>query len=328
MTAAYRLSNVVRSHGPRRVLDIDSAEFAAGAITAVVGPNGCGKTTLLECLAALSRPDSGGIRYNGRPLDASARGKVTMVFQQPFMFSGTVAYNVGFGPRVRGAADPSAVDSALRAVRLDGFGNRAAKRLSGGETKRVAIARALALKPETLLLDEPTANIDAENTAIIEETVLSLSRERGTTIIMATHDRDQAARLADSILLLRGGRLAPFFPDNCFTAFLTAGGEIKTLEIPGVVSTEITTARPPGEILVTLPPESVDVSAHPVSSPGVACISGVVTAVSASEGGVRVTCAAGAPLTALMPTEKHKKLRPAVGDTVHLAFDEKSIRII
>jgi putative ABC transport system ATP-binding protein len=181
-------------------------EIAEGP-TAIVGPSGSGKSTLLRLLNRLTDPDEGSVRFHGtdvRELDPLAlRRRVGLVPQLPAPVPGTVADNVCFGPRLHGEeVDP---ERPLRLAGLDpSFADRDASRLSVGEQQRVMLARALALDPEVLLLDEPTASLDSAATGAVEDALRNL---HGVSLVLVTHDRDQADRLAERTIELEAGRV-------------------------------------------------------------------------------------------------------------------------
>jgi len=327
MPAAFEINKLRKSYGTRVVLNIERAEFPVGEITAIVGPNGCGKTTLLECLNGLQKPDAGEILFMGQPLSRNARRRMTLVLQASYLFSGTVGYNVAYGLRARGRNDAAAAASALAAVRLEGFGRRRARSLSGGEAQRTAIARALAISPEALLLDEPTANIDAENTSIIEDIVRTLCDTRGITVILATHSREQAVRLAHRVLLLHEGRLVPFHPDNHFRAVLADISGEKVLLIGDTLRAVVATDRPPGPVFCNIPPEDIIISAAPFASGARNCWSGMVTAIILESGRVRITVDTGIPIVAVIPIVAYEALRPEIGAQLYLTFKASAIRV-
>jgi putative ABC transport system ATP-binding protein len=175
--------------------------------TALVGPSGSGKSTLLRLLNRLADPDEGSVRFHGtdvRELDPlELRRRVGLVPQLPAPVAGTVADNVCFGPRLHGEqVDP---EPPLRLAGLDpSFADRDASRLSVGEQQRVMLARALALEPEVLLLDEPTAALDEDAKQAVEETLAGLP---AVSLVLVTHERAQAERLADRVIRLEGGRI-------------------------------------------------------------------------------------------------------------------------
>ncbi len=227
MTAQYELHGVQQvyaaaSGSPRTVLDVAALDVPAGKILAVVGPSGAGKSTLLRLLNFLEPPSAGRLSYAGAPVPAapplSLVRRVTTVFQRPVMLAGTVWDNVAYGLKLRGLPPEPAVGAALARVGLAGLARHAARRLSGGEAQRVALARALVLQPEVLLLDEPTANLDPYNVGVIEDLVRAENAERGTTVVLVTHNVFQARRMAGRAALLLGGRLVEAGPTEAFFA--------------------------------------------------------------------------------------------------------------
>ena len=216
----YRLQSIRKRYGSNVALDIEELTIVEGRLYTLTGANGAGKSTLLSILAFLAPPTSGEIFYAGRRVDwdhgsvEEYRRKVTLLHQSPYLFGGSVHDNVAFGLKVRGIPGEEQrriVDRALDGVGLQGFRDRKARELSGGEAQRVAMARALALNPEVLLLDEPLANIDRETTGLLETVIASLPA-KGTTVIMTTHDPDHPGRLNGESIVLEGGKVATQHP--------------------------------------------------------------------------------------------------------------------
>jgi putative ABC transport system ATP-binding protein len=177
--------------------------------TAVLGPSGSGKSTLLRLLNRLADPDEGAVRFHGRDVRSEdvleLRRRACLVPQLPAPLPGSVAANVAYGPSLRGRE----VDAArmLELAGLDeAFLEREAARLSVGEQQRVMLARALALEPEVMLLDEPTSALDEAAREAVERTLKELRERLGVSMLVVTHDRGQAERLADRIVELRDGR--------------------------------------------------------------------------------------------------------------------------
>lgn len=212
----FRLRGVTKAYPGRSrpVLSIDGEiEIRRGEVVAIVGPSGAGKSTLLRLLAMIERPTSGAIEAFGEPLTASAapplalRRRATLVYQRPLLQSASVRDNAAFGLRVRGQRDHRAqVEAALDRVKMGHLARAHARSLSGGEAQRVALARALVIEPEALLLDEPTANLDPYNVSVIEDAVRALNRDRGTTVVLVTHNVFQAKRLSSRAVLLLDGQ--------------------------------------------------------------------------------------------------------------------------
>jgi tungstate transport system ATP-binding protein len=216
MGLELEIVQVFRSYNGNPILRDCSFAFASGRTYVLQGPNGSGKSTLFRALALLEQPDSGRVAYRdgGQILaaDLELRRRITLVLPRTGIFNTTVVNNVAYGLKIRGlsrAEIEARVHNALVAVGLDHKKWQRAAELSSGETKRLGIARAMVFNPEVFLLDEPTANIDPANTAIIEDIILKLKQERQTTILMITHDPAQAERLSDDLLFMQDGKIIP-----------------------------------------------------------------------------------------------------------------------
>jgi putative ABC transport system ATP-binding protein len=202
--ALFTLEDVTVMRAGRTVLSDLDLVLPEG-VTAVVGPSGCGKSTLLRLLNRLADPQGGVVGYRGvdvRELDVLAlRRDVALVPQLPALLPGTVAANLDYAARLAGR--PPDVPALLSAAGLTAeFAERDVARLSVGEQQRAMLARALATGPRVLLLDEPTAALDASSRAVVERTLLDLRTQTDLSLVMVTHDRDQAERLAERIVTL------------------------------------------------------------------------------------------------------------------------------
>jgi tungstate transport system ATP-binding protein len=188
--------------------------FAPGSPTVLLGPNGSGKTTLLKLSMGLLHATQGRITFAGRPTSIGRRR--AFVFQKPVMLRRSVAGNVAYALKMAGhAPTPARIRNLLEQVRLAGFDDHPARRLSGGEQQRLAFARALARDPEILFLDEPTASLDPYATKAVEDIITQIA-SAGVTVVLATHDLGQARRLADRIIFLAKGRLCEEAPAHQF----------------------------------------------------------------------------------------------------------------
>jgi iron(III) transport system ATP-binding protein len=205
-----RLDDVTRRFGATTAVDRTSLCVARGEVVALLGPSGSGKTTLLRLVAGFERPDEGTVAIAGRVAAgpgvwvAPEARRVGMVFQDYALFPHlTVAANVGFGlpRRARGTRVPE----LLEIVGLAGLELRYPHELSGGQQQRVALARALAPSPELVLLDEPWSNVDPFLRETLRAEVAEIIRRRGVTVLLVTHDREEAFSLADRIALMRDG---------------------------------------------------------------------------------------------------------------------------
>jgi NitT/TauT family transport system ATP-binding protein len=184
-----------------------SFDVKAGEIVSIVGPSGCGKTTLLKALAGLLKPTGGTIRFQGKVVQGVPDG-LAMVFQEygrSLLPWTTVNGNIELPLRYQPISPDECrrrVSESLQAVDLSGFGERYPWQLSGGMQQRVAIARALAYHPKLLLMDEPFASVDAQTRADLEDLAAAVRDRFDITIVLVTHDIDEAVYLSDRVVVL------------------------------------------------------------------------------------------------------------------------------
>lgn len=223
MTPHYRLTGIAKYYGDKLALELKSLTILPGRIYVLTGDNGSGKSTLLSILAFLAKPERGEIEFDGTRVEWKnaelqvLRRKVTLLHQSPYLFTGTVFGNIAYGLKLRGQKDEALklrVSEALGLVRLSGFETRNVRQLSGGEARRVALARALALRPEVLLFDEPLANLDRVSAEVVDE-IITVLPSQGTTVVVATHDPQQAGRLGADTIRLADNRLDRLPAENC-----------------------------------------------------------------------------------------------------------------
>jgi putative ABC transport system ATP-binding protein len=205
----FELREVSLARGGRPVLDSVSAGIPAGA-TAIVGPSGSGKSTLLRLLDRLADPDAGSISYRGRPLaeydPLRLRREVALVPQLPSLLEGSLESNLRYAAGLAGRElDPA---RCLRLAGLDpSLAGRDVAELSVGEQQRGMLARALAQEPRVLLLDEPTSALDHAARDTIEAALAELRRELEISIVLVSHDPEQARRLSDWVVRIEAGRV-------------------------------------------------------------------------------------------------------------------------
>ena len=210
----YEIRSLKHSYAGKTVLAIEHLTVQPASILGLIGPNGSGKSTLLRLLGLIENPTEGKILFNGRlaePFSDDARYLITMLPQEPFLMKRNVFNNVSYGLKLRGNGRDivDKANQALYQVGLDSkdFARRPWYALSGGETQRVALAARLALKPKVLLLDEPTASVDAASAHLIQRASLRARQELGTTLIIASHDWQWLYDICDEVLHLFRGKI-------------------------------------------------------------------------------------------------------------------------
>jgi sulfate/thiosulfate transport system ATP-binding protein len=207
------IESVSKRFGDFTALDDVSLEVRDGSLTALLGPSGGGKSTLLRVIAGLEAPDAGRVLIGGRDATSTPpqRREVGFVFQHYAAFKHmTVANNVAFGLTIRKkprAEIEARVDELLRLVHLQGFAQRYPSQLSGGQRQRMALARALAVQPRVLLLDEPFGALDATVRKELRAWLRRLHDEVHVTTVFVTHDQEEAMEVAEQIVVLNHGRI-------------------------------------------------------------------------------------------------------------------------
>jgi tungstate transport system ATP-binding protein len=218
----YAIKNLTHAYiQNRNVLEVDSLSIKKASITGLMGPNGSGKTTLLKLMAFIHKPSTGIILFNGTPAEPFAehvRFRASLLPQDAYLMKRSVYSNIAYGLKIRGDKNnlTDKVSKALSMVGLgfDSFAKRSWVELSGGEAQRVAMAARLVLKPEVLLLDEPTAGVDAASTQLIRDAAMKAREEWGATLIIAGHDREWLYDICDNVLHMFRGRILEGKSDN------------------------------------------------------------------------------------------------------------------
>jgi iron(III) transport system ATP-binding protein len=210
------ISGLHKSYGTQDVLRDLDLNVEAGSFVSILGPSGSGKTTLLRVIAGFERTDRGRVSLGGNVVDdethfvEAAQRRIGYVPQDGSLFPHlSVERNVSFG-LARRDRKGTRVAELLEMVGLAGFAQRFPHQLSGGQQQRVALARGLAIDPELVLLDEPFSSLDASLRSSVRHDVRQVLRDAGTTAILVTHDQDEALSLADSVAIIRNGRICQF----------------------------------------------------------------------------------------------------------------------
>jgi tungstate transport system ATP-binding protein len=281
---AIEAEGLVKKYGDRTVVSVDSLEIREGEVLALLGPNGAGKTTLFRLLALLERPDTGAVRYYGERVDThdlAARRRAASVFQRPLLFQGSVVENVAYGLKFRHrrhADIKKKVEETLDLMGVSHLAESDMRTLSGGEMQRVALARALVLEPEILFLDEPTSNLDVHVRRRFREDLRRVVEHLAATVIIITHEHNEALALAQRVAVIHEGRLVQIgtpqevftHPQNAFVADFTGAETIWhgvvvacrdglcTLRTKaGIVVETVASAAMGGKVAVAIRPEDV-----------------------------------------------------------------------
>lgn len=201
------LEGVHLSFAKRAIYTNLNLAIGANGITAIMGPNGAGKSLILRMLTGLIKPDQGQVRYGHT--QRMPAGQIGFVFQRPVLLRRSVEANLMHALAIAGVDRNERASRAYNLLELGGMAHLAkspARKLSGGEQQRLTLLRALAAKPGLLVLDEPSASLDPQATALIENIVLRAS-QCGVKVIVVTHDQGQAARLADEVVFIHKGQV-------------------------------------------------------------------------------------------------------------------------
>ena len=344
--ATVEIEAVSKSFGAAAAVCDLSLSVPSGSFFALLGPSGCGKTTLMRLIAGFETPDAGRVLIDGVDMHAvpPERRPVNMMFQSYALFPHmSVAANVGYGLRRVGLSRQAVADGVtqmLRLVQLDGLGARKPDQLSGGQRQRVALARSLARKPKILLLDEPMAALDRKLRTETQVVLKDIQRALGTTFIVVTHDQDEAMGLADTVALMRDGRIAQIgAPEALYTrpaSRFVAGfiGEANILEghagmideggvtvetaVGPIVAATRRQVEPGQKVALAIRPESVSVDDDPGS---LGAIAGIVTDATyrGSQTLLRIATASDTMLKAMVAGAP----RHGVGDAVHVRISRR-----
>jgi tungstate transport system ATP-binding protein len=342
----YSLTNVTKMYGDRCVLEIDSLEISEGRIYSLLGPNGAGKTTLLSILGLLDPPTTGTVMYDSRrvhfsePFLQPIRKEVVMVDQSPILFTTSVYKNLEFGLKVRNIPKNDRrqiIAEALELVGLEHMAHAPAHTLSGGETQRVALARALALSPKVMLCDEPTSNVDLENQPIIINLLKQLNRDKRITIVFTTHDKLQAASLAEHTLFLDQGRLTESLYENLFSASITKQEHRSRCTVPGFFDIAIPTTKT-GKARILIDPTKIQLSPKnyqhgPYSQPdndssSPALLSGKILQIVSEKETVRIVIESKMSITVALPWKQYREKQLLVGEEVILTIPQTAIEVL
>jgi molybdopterin-binding protein len=342
VTSIYDLTKVSKSYGDVKALDEVSLVIGEGETLGVVGQSGAGKTTLLRILSGLEEPTNGSIAFRGSGLDASTRLSLrrcaTMIFQTPLFLRGDVYTNIAYGLRLRKTPDDKVrmlVTEALDRVRLGGYEDRPARRLSGGEQQRVALARALVLNPDVLLIDEPTSNLDMANAKVISAIIED--EKQGRTVVVSTHDLDLIKRLTDRTVFIEGGRVteegAPGelvsitrLSENLFTGVSRVVEGVAQVDVGNVVVRAAVDRT--GRATIHVKPEDIIVSLDRIETSARNQFEGTIVGVESLNNLVLLRVDVGETFTVQVTNRSFKEMGLNVGRRVYISFKASSVIVL
>ncbi len=332
-------------------------EVERAEVVALIGPTGAGKTTLLRLLNLLDTPTSGKIYFNGQDTAKSTqlrlhiRRRMAMVFQKPVVFNSSVYENIAYPLKVRGCGRKeiqARVEEMLQITDLKGYEKRRARTLSGGEAQRVALARAMIARPDLLLLDEPTANLDPVSVAKIEEVLANTIREQKTTVVMATHDMSQGQRLADMIGVLMNGEILQIgSPSEIFCApqsreeaefvgienilsgiISQKDGALVTINVDGAAIEAISEFSVGDKVYVIIRPEDITFKLAKETSSARNIFQGEIARMTTVGQLVRIEADCGFPLLGVVTKRSAEELNLNLGKKIYASFKATAVHVI
>ena len=348
-----------KEYGGKSILRGVSFTVKSGEIFGLIGPSGSGKSTLIRLLDLLELPSGGALTILGQETRSSRdrfdlRRRMGLLNQKPVIFAMSVYDNIALGMKYRGTSKEeihTAVHDALEAIDLTGYGRRMARTLSGGEAQRVALARSVVTRPEVLFLDEPTANLDPLSAEKIEELILGINRDLGTTIVISTHDMLQGQKLAGRIgVILEGGipqigttseifhrpatrNIARFVGvENILPGMVTGnqGGEATVALADSGIPVRAVSGIPPGTHVTTIfRAEDVTIHLGEVSGTSARNIFlGKIKGMISSGPFVNVVVDCGFDITCLVTVSSAEELGLGFGKDVWISFKATAVHVI
>ena len=334
----FEITRLTKTYGDRTILDIQQLDIEKGAIYGLQGPNGAGKTTLLNILSFLEIPTTGYVTYKSKPVQyvepflQRLRKEVVLVDQLPLLFTTTVFKNLDFGLKIRGIAKEERerrIYKGLDMVGMGDFVDAPAHQLSGGETQRVALAARLVLKPEIMLLDEPTANVDIASAQQIKEAALMARREWNTTLIIASHDQDWLHDVCDQVMHLFKGRLLGTGKENIiFGPWHPVSDRLWEKQLPDGQFIRLTNAPGPDAVAVLEPAAIIDGNDNESADPNAHILKGIVSrlTIDKNSADTLVTILIGTlPLSLKMSRLKIQRENLYPGQQVKVFYDPQAV---
>ena len=335
----FEIPRLAKTYHERTILDIQQLDIEQGAIYGLQGPNGAGKTTLLSILAFLERPTAGTVIYKSHPVQYAEpylqrlRKEVVLVDQLPLLFTTSVFNNMEFGLKIRGIAKEERKRRILKGLDMVGMGdfvNAPAHQLSGGETQRVALAARLVLKPEILLMDEPTANVDMASAEQIRAAALMARREWNTTLVIASHDRDWLYDICDQVMHMFKGRLFGTGKENIvFGPWSRLGDGLWEKKLPDGQSIRLYGSPRPDAVAVLAPSDLTNGPDSLSADSGAHSLDGIVSRLTLEKNSTDILATilvGNLPLTLKISPQKIKQKNLYPGQKVTLNYEPNSVK--
>jgi len=350
--AFLELKGLQKDFGTLRVVKDFNLNIEQGEFVSFLGPSGCGKTTVLRMVAGFEEPSAGSIGVGGKDVTRlkTSQRDMGMVFQAYALFPNmTVAQNIGFGLKVRGASssDISArVAEMLKLIQLDQLADRYPYQLSGGQQQRVALARALAPQPKVLLLDEPLSALDAKVRVSLRDEIRVIQKRLGITTIFVTHDQEEALSISDRVIVMYQGKAeqvgTPFEiynrPATKFVANFVgtlnvlegtvtdpASGAVQVGANSVMLKGKLNGSKAGDTVSLALRPEAISLGRQPGRD---ATLGGEISEVSFLGSVIRVRVGVGKDRVSLDTFNSPASPPPTVGDKAEISFSPEDVLVL
>ena len=319
-------------------LNIDNCCFEKGNIYVITGHNGCGKSTLLNLLSFINFPSQGKITFQGENVNKKnslktlqQRRNIGYLMQNAYLFNMTVFENVAYGLKVRKYNKnliPKKVNEILDRFSLTHLSKKNVHQISGGEAQKTAIARTIILDTDVLLLDEPTANVDKNSVKTIEDTIKRLSIEQGKTILVTTHDQDQAYRLSKNIISIINGTIKKISYENMFSGILKQDEDgLKALCLTESVKLKLE-CKKTGNVTLVIAPKDIILSSERFESSAINSFYGDIKKIEDIGDSLRVFIDTGIIFCALITHRSFYQMQLNIGKKTWVTFKGNSVKII
>ncbi len=328
MTSLYQLRNISFNYGGDFSLTNINIDIKKSKIIAIVGPNGSGKTSLLNMFSFLNLPDDGSLIYDGKKLDsaniAQFRKSVGYVQQSPYLLRGSVFKNIELGLKLQHVDKETRNNKVLEMMQLldiTKYSERSSRSLSGGEAQKVAIGQALVLEPDVLILDEPFTHLDEKSIQDLEQLILALKNDMNKTVIITTHNQIQAQCLADDVYSVVKGRVFEAHLVNLFNGiFKKSDNTFNTGKL--LISTPDGTEH--AEHLA-IDPKQIVLSKEKLDSSMQNSFSGAIIGMNEEEGQIKLSINIGEQIQATITHKALENMKLSIGSNVWISFKSSSL---